>query len=922
MSNVAYTTSNVGAFVPTQISGCQLWLDAQTTFAAFSNNQVISTWADRSANAFSGAAVASPTVVTNGINGQRAVQFNGTSQYVNFSNVINLGTNPLYIFALVDFDSTANGAIIGKTSFRGLAGRWFLNRDNVNSLGPAAGFDATGSGVVASFVGTSTEPQLFRGSWDRSEIRIFENGFLRATNTLVNSSNLSNTDPLWVGAYPNSTATAPQSGFFLNGKVGEILVYNSALTFPQQEQIEGYLAQRWGLSSSLPPGSLYTNPPTFTLTTTNQFNPTYLPSCQFWYDANDTSTMAFSNNNVTNWADKSGNGRNLSRFTTPGPFLTSNFNGSFRTVQAISASNGTIQVANIASSALQGSTGSTFFFVMNYDSGGVIAQYAEPRFISMQGSNRYDYGPLGSNVVYSLPTGFTFTNPQIFCQTVDVVGSNLRVYQTGAELSNAAITPITLAYTKPLAFFGIPGSGLVPGYGKLSEFLGYNRLLSTTERQQIEGYLAWKWGLQASLPASHPYVSQSIYFFSESIDQFTIPRSIRPAFFTPLLIPGSLLWFDAADTSTITPTTSGTVTAWVNKGTISTTATNRTGNCTTGNLFNGRNFIRCPAGTDLGFTCALNTQPRTWFAVARNLTQLNVTPVNYWGPINQTVGNGQDSLGFIQVSAGNYTGNIGPSGIDVTVTGRFTTNPLNVTNIYCFVNSSTSASDNRATLNGSILPLDRSVLAANFNTNSITYTINTSGYNTGADIFEIIFYNTALVDIEREKVEGYLAWKWGLQTTLPSTHPFRNFPPPPDPYQAPPAPPAPPFSGWSIVLDGADASVNNNGGGSYTCIGPNDGGGNGWAYIYALFSTAGSITYNYNWSTGDGITWDWPFEWVTSSDPSNPGNVNFNTKIASNNTESGSRTVSYGANQYVVLGVYSVDSVAGNGVCTFSGLPT
>ena len=27
----------------------------------------------------------------------------------------------------------------------------------------------------------------------------------------------------------------------------------------------------------------------------------------------------------------------------------------------------------------------------------------------------------------------------------------------------------------------------------------------TTERQKMEGYLAWKWGLQANLPSDSPY---------------------------------------------------------------------------------------------------------------------------------------------------------------------------------------------------------------------------------------------------------------------------------------------------------------------------------------------------------------------------------------------------------------------------------
>ena len=137
-----------------------------------------------------------------------------------------------------------------------------------------------------------------------------------------------------------------------------------------------------------------------------------------------------------------------------------------------------------------------------------------------------------------------------------------------------------------------------------------------------------------------------------------------------------------------------------------------------------------------------------------------------------------------------------------------------------------------------------------------------------------------------------------------------------------PAPPPPPGRVWSSNVDGADASVVNNGGGSYTCNGPDDGGGDGFAYIYSLFTSAGSFTYNYNWSTVDGIDFDWPFEYVTANDPSDRNNVDFNTKIASGNTETGTRTVSYGANQYVVLGVYSVDSAVGNGVCTFSSLPT
>ena len=45
--------------------------------------------------------------------------------------------------------------------------------------------------------------------------------------------------------------------------------------------------------------------------------------------------------------------------------------------------------------------------------------------------------------------------------------------------------------------------------GSIAEIIAYDSPLTTIQRQQVEGYLAWKWGLQNSLPASHPFVSST-----------------------------------------------------------------------------------------------------------------------------------------------------------------------------------------------------------------------------------------------------------------------------------------------------------------------------------------------------------------------------------------------------------------------------
>jgi hypothetical protein len=45
---------------------------------------------------------------------------------------------------------------------------------------------------------------------------------------------------------------------------------------------------------------------------------------------------------------------------------------------------------------------------------------------------------------------------------------------------------------------------------------------------------------------------------------------------------------------------------------------------------------------------------------------------------------------------------------------------------------------------------------------------------TQGDIAEILFTNTNPALTDKEKIEGYLAYKWGLQASLPSDHPYKS----------------------------------------------------------------------------------------------------------------------------------------------------
>jgi hypothetical protein len=54
--------------------------------------------------------------------------------------------------------------------------------------------------------------------------------------------------------------------------------------------------------------------------------------------------------------------------------------------------------------------------------------------------------------------------------------------------------------------------------------------------------------------------------------------------------------------------------------------------------------------------------------------------------------------------------------------------------------------------------------------------VSGNGWATG-NIGEVIFLNYILTTTDRQKIEGYVAWKWGLEANLPSGHPYKTAPP-------------------------------------------------------------------------------------------------------------------------------------------------
>lgn len=233
-----------------------------------------------------------------------------------------------------------------------------------------------------------------------------------------------------------------------------------------------------------------------------------------WLDAADSSTITIATG-VSQWNDKSGNGRNVSQATPAAqPALNANaLNG--LPVVAFDAVNDTL--FNTSAALLRNLSGATVFMVgrkatsptsgfqlyITVSTGGARTSF----LYNSGGSTGLIIGARRTSTDTTQTAGITtYTSDfQIQVGRYDYIGANLqlwlngtlndqRVFQTSGVTDNDA----------GALYLGSTGSGSFVN-AQIGEVLIYYSALSTNDRQIVEGYLAWKWGLQASLPVGHPY---------------------------------------------------------------------------------------------------------------------------------------------------------------------------------------------------------------------------------------------------------------------------------------------------------------------------------------------------------------------------------------------------------------------------------
>ncbi len=221
-----------------------------------------------------------------------------------------------------------------------------------------------------------------------------------------------------------------------------------------------------------------------------------------WLDAEDTATITLNSTTVSQWNDKSGNGRNFSQATaTSQPVYSTNALNGKNVVNFVSNDN-----LNRASITFADAGNNSLYVVGNRTGGNmynvtVIISRSAGRTRNMlfgDGSSYWGVYTMAS------PVGFVGATYKICGMIADQATNAFLFYQDGTSQGSFGTVNSGTVFGDNNCYLGNDqhGSALA---GNIAEVIFCDEKNTDSDRQKIEGYLAHKWGLQANLPNNHPY---------------------------------------------------------------------------------------------------------------------------------------------------------------------------------------------------------------------------------------------------------------------------------------------------------------------------------------------------------------------------------------------------------------------------------
>ncbi len=233
--------------------GALLWLDASDPTTITLSGTKVTGWDNKaggSYNSYQSDDAKRPEYQTSGLNGENTIRFDGSDDFlrIDHNNALNmLASQDFEIFSVIKSDVAPNQAAIYAKG--GVSSRDFM----LYFYNPAIKFYMDGGSMqmqAPTSVGTNANM-----GWAR---RQGNNGLLYNTisgsasdNGASGATNNGNVHNVSIGAMDEGTQR------FFDGDIAEIILIKRALTQEEREQMEGYLAHKWGLEDDLPNGHPY-----------------------------------------------------------------------------------------------------------------------------------------------------------------------------------------------------------------------------------------------------------------------------------------------------------------------------------------------------------------------------------------------------------------------------------------------------------------------------------------------------------------------------------------------------------------------------------------------------------------------------------------------------------------------------------------
>lgn len=237
-------------------------------------------------------------------------------------------------------------------------------------------------------------------------------------------------------------------------------------------------------------------------------------SLSVWLDAADAGTIVLDGSKVSQWRDKSGNGRHM---TAPGsqPALAANSLNGLNTIAFDNRS-----VTQTLTSAYS-YTGTDITLVsLAISSRGIGGRINFARLWSMNATGQKDfdntngllmlYG-VGSPNNASMYRNFSVavqstinTNAQWAFHVGTKSGGNTTFSSNGETRVNGLTSSAAFGFN--FIRIGNDTEGADSGlFGNVAEAMIFSNAVNLSQQQLIEGYLAHKWGLTGNLPPAHPF---------------------------------------------------------------------------------------------------------------------------------------------------------------------------------------------------------------------------------------------------------------------------------------------------------------------------------------------------------------------------------------------------------------------------------